>query len=127
MELALPPKPVLDRPMTIDEFLQLPDLADGRREELFEGEQLVNPPPSHLHQLAISNILGFLHDLVRKRAAYERVGLPAYWIVDPLDQDGPTLLALELVDGTYVERSAADRRAPVTIERPFPVTVDPAR
>ena len=47
MELALPPNPVLDGPMTIDEFLQLPDLADGRREELFEGELLVNPLPSH--------------------------------------------------------------------------------
>ena len=38
-------------------------------------------------------------DLFLKRSKYEDAGVESYWIVDP---EGPSILALELVDGHYV-------------------------
>lgn len=63
-------------------------------------------------------------DKMIKRAAYERLGVPAYWIVDP---DGPGLVALELNEaGRYVQtaRAAGRRRFKVTV--PFPLELIPA-
>ena len=50
-----------------------------------------------------------------------------YRIVDAQADAGPALLALERVDGAYVDRCSADHHRPVTVERPFPVTIAPAR
>ncbi len=63
-------------------------------------------------------------DQVRKRAAYQRHGVPAYWIVDP-DRDRPAVTVLELRDGRYVEVAdlRGDDKKEVTI--PFPVTLCP--
>lgn len=67
-----------------------------------------------------------LHDRNTKKAHYERLGVPSYWLLDT-DGDG-TLEVLELdADGRYatVGRAVGDEAVPVT--SPFPVTVSPAR
>ena len=46
------------------------------------------------------------HDLVTKRNAYERCGVPEYWIVDPQEHQ---VLQLVLKDGAYVEQWASER------------------
>ncbi|HLI41020.1 MAG TPA: Uma2 family endonuclease [Streptosporangiaceae bacterium] len=65
-----------------------------------------------------------LVDLGRKKAAYERFGVPSYWIVNP-DPARPELTVFELRDGRYVTRGTTS--APVTATRPFAVTIDPDR
>ncbi len=62
------------------------------------------------------------HDLVLKRRAYERGGVPSYWIVDPLV---PSLTILELVDGVYVEVAQVGGGDVVTVSAPFPLTFRP--
>lgn len=62
-------------------------------------------------------------DSVYKRSKYEEAGVVNYWIVDP---EEPSILALELVDGVYVTVGAATGDEPVTLDKPFPVTVVPA-
>lgn len=62
-------------------------------------------------------------DLNRKKSAYAEFGVPSYWIVDP-DPQRTELAAFELLDGRY-ER-VAKAMTPVTLSRPFGVTVDPA-
>jgi Uma2 family endonuclease len=63
-------------------------------------------------------------DLNRKKTAYERFGVPSYWIVNP-DPAQPEVIVFELHDGHYA--TVAVTTAPLTVERPFPVTITPAR
>ena len=64
-----------------------------------------------------------LFDLNRKKAAYEKFGVPSYWIVDP-DPARPELTIFELGDGGYI--TTATSTQPLTVSRPFPVTITPA-
>jgi Uma2 family endonuclease len=63
-------------------------------------------------------------DRATKRLFYEESGVGAYWLVDPL---AATVTVLERDDGgALVEVAAAQGDQPVTVTRPFPVTVVPA-
>ena len=66
-------------------------------------------------------------DRVLKRAVYAEHGVASYWIVDVSDPSAPSLLALELAGDVY--QVVADVRGEETanLERPFPVSVTPAR
>jgi Uma2 family endonuclease len=63
-------------------------------------------------------------DAVLKRREYARLGIESYWL---LDVHIPSLRVLELRDGDYVEVSYGEGDTAVTVERPFSVTVVPAR
>lgn len=56
------------------------------------------------------------NDRVRKRRAYARAGIPAYWIVDPARHH---ILALRLVDEQY--EPYADTDGPVSLDWPLAV------
>ncbi len=67
---------------------------------------------------------GRLIDLNLKRAAYERMGTPSCWVLDP---DVPDLLVLELdVDGRYQEVARVVGDEAFEAHRPFKVHVVPA-
>ena len=63
-------------------------------------------------------------DRVLKRAVYAEHGVPSYWIIDPTV---PSLLALELVGEVYTVVADVRGEDTATLERPFAVTVTPAR
>lgn len=62
-------------------------------------------------------------DSTLKRLVFEQAGVPSYWMVDPLK---PALTVLELQDGGYVQVAAVEGDEPVTLQRPFPVTLTPS-
>jgi len=59
-----------------------------------------------------------VQDRMLKRDLYERLGVPAYWIVDPTE---PFLLALRLVGGRY--EAEYEGGAVFRPEWPFPVSL----
>ena len=61
-------------------------------------------------------------DRLLKRERYQEAGCPSYWLIDPVE---PSLLALELVAGTYVERARVVGGEQVALTAPYPVTVCP--
>lgn len=63
------------------------------------------------------------HDLLIKRRAYEREGVSSYWLVDPAV---PSLTALELHDGAYVEVARVEGDEAWTADRPYAVTILPS-
>ncbi|PVZ03429.1 Uma2 family endonuclease [Actinomycetospora cinnamomea] len=67
-----------------------------------------------------------LHDRNTKKAHYERLGVPAYWLLDPEGEGALEVLELD-ADGRYVIAAAAAGDETVQRERPFPVAVSPAR
>jgi Uma2 family endonuclease len=74
-----------------------PDVMVIRREDFDPA----GPLPSSAVPLVVVEVLSpsnRSHDLMLKRDLYERLGVPAYWIVDP---SGPSMLALRLVAGQY--------------------------
>lgn len=63
-------------------------------------------------------------DLSFKRSQYEEAGCASYWLIDPRE---PSMVALELRDGAYVEVGRASGEESLRLTLPFPVTVVPAR
>ncbi len=99
-----------------------PDVVVVRREQL-AGAKLTQPPALVVEVRSPSTALV---DLNRKKTAYERFGVPSYWVVVP-DLDKPELLAFGLDGGRYrqVAHVRGDER--FTASEPFPVEVVPAR
>lgn len=62
-------------------------------------------------------------DLVLKHSKYADAGVASYWVVDP---QVPSIIAWDLVDGTYRPAGEATGDQAVTLHRPYPVTVTPA-
>lgn len=97
-----------------------PDLVVVRMDQI-GGAKFTEPP---LLVVEIRSPSTALIDLNRKKAAYERFGVPSYWIVNP-DPPQPELTVFELRDGHY--DLAAKTSAPFMAGSPFAVSVAPAR
>jgi Uma2 family endonuclease len=61
-------------------------------------------------------------DLLLKRGVYAESGVAAYWLVDPAV---PSVCALRLADGDYVEVGCAEGGQALELAAPFPVRVVP--
>jgi Uma2 family endonuclease len=62
-------------------------------------------------------------DVGDKLTAYRDAGVPAYWVVDPIN---PRLQAWELRDGEYVEVADVAGDVEWTAAAPYPVTIRPS-
>ena len=96
-----------------------PDLVVVRMDQV-GGAKFTGPP---LLVIEIRSPSTALVDLNRKKAAYERFGVPSYWIVNP-DPPRPELTVFELRNDRYA--LAAQTSGPFTADHPFTVLVDPA-
>ena len=65
-----------------------------------------------------------LNDFNTKKAVYERLGVPSYWIIDP---EMPTLTAFEFgADGLYEQTVVVKADEVFEATAPFPVRFSPA-
>lgn len=99
-----------------------PDIAVVSRDQL-SGTKITRPP---ILAVEVRSPSTALIDLNAKKAAYERFGVPSYWVVIP-DPDKPELIAFELRDGRYAEAARVSGGEPFAAARPFAVEVIPAR
>lgn len=67
-----------------------------------------------------------LHDLNSKKAAYARMGTASYWVLDPEPPGALTVFELD-PRGRYAELACVRGEEKFTTERPFPLTLIPAR
>ncbi|MGF1645761.1 MAG: Uma2 family endonuclease [Kineosporiaceae bacterium] len=101
-----------------DRTVAQPDLLVVRAEDA-RGRKLAGVPLLTVELLSDST-RG--HDLLLKRARYEAAGVPSYWIFEP---ETAEFTVLQLVDGRYTQVHAGVLgRPPVTLTRPFPLTLD---
>lgn len=97
-----------------------PDVLVARFDEVTE-QDLPAPPVLAVEVLSPSTAL---HDRNTKKAAYERMGVQSYWLVDP---DVPSLTVFELDgDGRYRQHAEVAGDQAFHAERPFAVSVVPA-
>ncbi len=62
-------------------------------------------------------------DLLLKRGLYEQSGVASYWVVDP---EEPSVLVLELQDGSYVEAGRVVGQDELAVALPYPVVLQPS-
>jgi Uma2 family endonuclease len=118
-ELRVIPEPAVQLTM-ITEFD--PDIVVIRQEHI-RAAKVTEPP---LLIVEVRSPSTALIDLNRKKTAYQRFGVPSYWIMVP-DASSPELIAFELRDGRYAEAAQAAGDSVLTAAHPFPVEVVPAR
>ena len=97
--------------------------SDGHRYELVDAALVVSPRPMPLLVVEVRSPGTALIDLHRKKAVYEKFGVPSYWIVDP-EPARPELTVFELPDSGYVLETTSTE--PLTVSHPFTVSITPA-
>ena len=102
-----------------------PDVLVAWRDDLFavEGGKFLGQPPVLAVEVLSPSTRRI--DRLSKLSAYEEAGVASYWLVNP-DPETPSLHALDLVDGRYVEVGCPSGEQAWQAQRPFPVTIRPA-
>ncbi|MEQ0560886.1 Uma2 family endonuclease [Amycolatopsis sp. NEAU-NG30] len=96
-----------------------PDVVVGREAD-FTDKDLPEPPLLTVEVLSPNTAI---HDLNTKKAVYERLGVPGYWVIDP---EEPALTVFELdEEGHYQQVAKAAGEEVFEAERPFPVRIAP--
>jgi Uma2 family endonuclease len=96
-----------------------PDVLVARRSDV--GRQRLERTPVLVIEVLSPSSRSMDRSL--KRLVYEEHGVPHYWVVDP---EAPSLLALALKGGRYVEAGFAAGAERWHAMEPFPVDVSPA-
>ena len=100
-----------------------PDLLVMRRSD-FDRRGPLPPSATPLLVVEILSPSNPQYDLAVKRALYERLGVQAYWIVDP---DRPSVTELRLVDGVYSVGVPAAGEDEFSTDWPFAVRFRPSQ
>jgi Uma2 family endonuclease len=95
-----------------------PDVVVARRADLTDR----NLPSAPVLAVEVLSPSTRKIDEGTKRLALEAAGVPHYWLVDP---DEPSILALELADGSYREAACVVGDGPFEITTPFAFSVNP--
>lgn len=99
-----------------------PDLLVMRRSD-FDHHGPLPPSATPLLVVEILSPANRQYDLAMKRDLYERLEVPAYWVVDP---DRPSLLALRWTDGAYRVEAEVFADDEFVTDRPFAVRLRPS-
>jgi Uma2 family endonuclease len=107
----------LDVALANDTVLQ-PDVLVARRSDFSEKDL----PTAPLLAIEVLSPHTRRFDLLLKRDRLQTAGCPSYWVVDV---DEPSIIAWQLVDGTYVEVARASGSQRIQVSQPFEVAFTP--
>ncbi|MEU4741473.1 Uma2 family endonuclease [Actinosynnema sp. NPDC023658] len=97
-----------------------PDVLVGRNVDFTEKLLPVAP----LLAVEVLSPSTGIRDLTIKKNAYERMGVPSYWVIDPQE---PVMVVYELdAEGRYQQVAEVHEEKPFDATLPFPVRVVPA-
>jgi Uma2 family endonuclease len=116
-EFEVLPAPFAVRPSNSTELQ--PDVLVARKADLTEKLLPVAPALA----VEIFSPSSVINDLNNKKAAYERLGVAAYWVIDPQQ---PAMIVFELDDGRYRQVAEVTGDDAYEARHPFPVRVVPA-
>jgi hypothetical protein len=105
--------------------LLVPNVTVAVTGALTETDPLVQPADV----LAVAEIISpgrSEFELDFRPALYARAGIPVYLQIEPLGLGRPLIEAFGLTDGVYVSCAEAAAGSRLKLERPFPVSFDPA-
>ena len=103
---------------------KLPDGASVQPDAMVIRRQDFDPSgpmPSSAVPLLVVEVLSPSNpaqDLAVKRGLYERLGVPAYWIVDP---EGPSVIVLRMTGDRYEVETEVSSGGVLRTDWPFPV------
>lgn len=120
-ESASPDLEVLFAPVDVllaDNTVLQPDLLVASREAFTETE-LAGPPLLAVEVLSPSTRS---IDLLLKKERLQRAGCPHYWVIDP---DEPSIIAWDLVDGSYVKVAHAVATEAFEVDEPVRMRLTP--
>jgi Uma2 family endonuclease len=113
-DLAVLWPPYVVRPA--DDTELRPDLQVSWEVDI-EGEVVLDAPELVVE---IADPNSAINDLNNKKAAYARMGVPHYWVLDPAR---PSLLVYAFNGGDYVQKARIQAEEPFETDVPFPVRV----
>lgn len=117
IEFEVLPAPFAVRPSVTTELQ--PDVLVARDEDLTE----THLPAAPVLAVEVLSPSTQLQDRNTKKAAYERLGVPCFWVINP---EVPSLVVFELADtGRYEQVAEVKDAEAFEAERPFPVRVVP--
>lgn len=124
LEQACPPEyEVIGAPFAVQPNEQnelQPDVLVARDEDLTEK----NLPTAPVLAVEVVSPSSVINDFNNKKAAYQKMGVPSYWIIDP---DGPTLTVFELDDtGQYQQIAQVEGDKAFDATQPYPLRIVPA-
>ncbi len=114
-ELLCAPCDVSPQPGTVVQ----PDVLIARVSDLTERDL----PTAPLLAIEVLSPTTQRYDLTLKRAVYEEMGCPAYWVVDPTI---PSIRAWHLENGRYGEPVVTTGFDTFAVTTPFPLRIRPA-
>lgn len=118
-ELEVVIAPFVVRPDDSNELQ--PDVLVASRSDLTDK----NLPKAPVLVVEVFSPNSRLVDANLKRAAYARMGVPSYWLIDPVK---PSVTVLELgEDGDYRKIAHLEGDEVLTVDAPFPVRFSPAQ
>lgn len=95
-----------------------PDVLVAREVDLTE-KLLPAAPVLAVEVLSPSSVI---NDMNNKKAAYERMGVASYWVVDP---QAPSITVFELSEGRYTQTAEVKDTDVLSVKAPFPVRITP--
>jgi Uma2 family endonuclease len=112
--------PMLKRRWTVADLADLPD--DGNRYEVVDGELLVTPSPTLLHQTAVLGLGVLLHEYLGREPVGIVVVSPAEIVFSAKRAVQPDLFVAPLIEGRRPERLEQIQRPLLAVEVLSPST-----